>query len=174
MWSQKHLEGSDHAFQVLISEPDVWEALPMLLPPQGFPQGSPQNGRHGIGWEQCNASKRAPALGLGRWVQILILQLTYPVFCQCFCFLANTQCFSSAKLCSKLFANIYCVLLDKSIKLSKLWYFICKMGTIVPCMVVMKYKRDDVWKVLWTEPNLWQESSSPSSSLLYSSPWSSN
>lgn len=144
----------------------------MLLPPQHFAQCSPQNGRHGIGWEQCNASERAPALGLERWVQILILDLTYPVFfLSVFCFLANTQCFSSAKHCSKLSANIYCVLLDKCIKLSKLWYFICKMATIVPCMVVMKYKRDDVWKVLWTEPNLWQESSSSSSlSLLYSSP----
>ena len=89
--------------------------------------------------------------------------------CGCFCFLANTQCFSSAKHCSKFFANIYCVLLEKYIKLSKLWYFICKMGTIVPCMVVVKYKCDYVWKVLWTAPSVWQEWSSSSSSLLASS-----
>ena len=72
----------------------------MLLPPQCFAQGSPQNGQYGIGWEQCNAIERAPALGLERWVQILILQLIYPVFLWVFLFFSKHTVFL---ICQALF-----------------------------------------------------------------------
>lgn len=66
------------------------------------------------------------------------------VFLWVFCFLANTQCFSSAKHCSKFFANIYCVLLTNILSFQSSDISSVKMGTIVPCMVVVKYKCDYV------------------------------
>lgn len=69
--------------------------------------------------------------------------------------LANTLCFPFAKHCSKHSANIYCATLDKCIRLLELRCFLCKMETIVPCIVLVKYKHDNVCKVLWTGHNVW-------------------
>lgn len=129
----------------------LYFALP--FPALHLAQGSPQNRHRYMGVEGAMwYSRNGTSFGVREVGLKFDLATHYFIFIYFWFSKYSASYLPSAVLN---LANISCVILDKCMKFPETWLFIFKMGTIVPCMVVVKFRGDNVYKVLGIGRDAW-------------------